>query len=622
LAILFVGSISACGSQLSGSSGAESVDGGAGNGGASPDASRGGAATAGGSAGSGGAGAAGGGGAGGHVEPPDPEGSWRSALYPRGWQPLDEGGRADAEGRFLHDFSYAGYERGEAKPPYGAGSPVATVDATLGNGTSDATAGIQSAIDSACAQGGGVVRLPAGTYRVRLPTADAFAAVTITCSGLVLRGDGPKESRIVFDDAERARSKAAIAIRSTRGTLWDSADTPTYALANDVLEPTRVVELASTDGLAVGDIVVLRNDTTNAFRIEHRMDAASTGEATDFWLSSQFRGLSYPRRIVKLNGNEVTLDAPTRYPLKTRDNSRLYVRRDFLEKCGIEKLCIGMVQSGKTPTGSTDSATDNDYQVTGTPGYDVHASRAIDLDRVHDSWLYEVESFVPAENTASGVHVLSNGIQLAQAAFRITVERCHMGRPQYRGGGGNGYLFHVMGSDNLFTDSSATAARHGFIINQAVSGNVFVRVTAKSSRYSDDSHRFLAQANLYDNVTLDQAFLQAVNRGSTSTGGGFTATSHVFWNTQVVRSHGSAQGCAVETAQWAHGYAIGSVAAEGQTAKLCPESFSNNYWKSLDSGEPADFVEGEHLGATLHPASLYDAQLALRCARESIACSH
>ena len=39
--------------------------------------------------------------------------AWRSALYPENWTPDFKG----AEGRFLHDFSYAGYHKGEVPIP-------------------------------------------------------------------------------------------------------------------------------------------------------------------------------------------------------------------------------------------------------------------------------------------------------------------------------------------------------------------------------------------------------------------------------------------------------------------------------------------------------------------------
>src|SRR5690349_12395188 len=82
----------------------------------------------------------------------DPPGTWRSAFFPRGWRPLDDGGTADAMGRYLPDFSYAGYHRGEVRPPIGRPA-THTVDAALGDGTTDATAGIQAQITAACGAG-------------------------------------------------------------------------------------------------------------------------------------------------------------------------------------------------------------------------------------------------------------------------------------------------------------------------------------------------------------------------------------------------------------------------------------------------------------------------------------
>jgi hypothetical protein len=141
-----------------------------------------------------------------------------------------------------------------------------------------------------------------------------------------------------------------------------------------------------------------------------------------------------------------------------------------------------------------------------------------------------------------------------------------------------------------------------------------------TSRLSDDAHRFLSQANLYDSLELDRAWLQAVNRGSTSSGAGFTATSHVFWNTHVIQNHTSAKGCAIETAQWSWGYVIGTRAETGQSANICTATVTNSTWAALDQGDPVDFTEGEGEGATLYPPSLYDAQRARRCAAEGIAC--
>jgi hypothetical protein len=434
----------------------------------------------------------------------------------------------------------------------------------------------------------------------------------------VLRGAGPASTRLLFDDAARARGKAVIAFVASSPGIFDP--TGGDAFADDVLLPTRTVKLASAADLAVGDAIVLRSDVTPAFRAEHRMDAAHTGNG-DYWLTSLFPGLVYPRTVTAIAGNEITIDAPTRYALKTRDAARVVPLPAFIQESGIESLAIGMVQSTASGTGTTEISQDNDYDKPGTMGYQVHESRALFFDRIHDAWIYDVDTFVPDANKASGYAILSIGVWLTTSVFRTTVEGCDFGRPQYRGNGGNGYSFLVQGHDNLIVRDTATTGRHGLIVSEPASGNVFLHDAAVQSRYADDAHRFLANANLYDGIDLDGDWLQAVNRGGESGGAGFTATSHVFWNVHVLHDNPAAQGCAVETAQFDWGYAIGSRAEPGQQAKLCPMSFTSPLWAMFDQGPPPDFVEGEGMGATLFPSSLYEEQRSLRCARQQINCA-
>lgn len=540
--------------------------------------------------------------------PPGP----RSALFPPGWLPLHAGGVADAEGRALPDFAYGGYHQGVTPPPHGVGAASITVDAALGDGVTDATAGIQAALTAACVAGGGVVRVPAGLYRLTFP-APTGGALEIRCSGVVLRGDGPKLTRLWLDDPTQARNRAMIAARGG-GNLYETAGTPTYPLTADALTPTKSLDVADPGVLAAGDYVAVRTDTTDDFRAEHRMDPATSGLA-DLWPSTSYRGVVYARRVTRVAGGKVDLDAPTHYPVKVRDGARVYRIGAYIAEVGIESLAVGMTENLTSPV--PEPASEEEYNTPGTTAYEVHASRAIELDRVRDAWIHDVESFRPAVNTQN-VHVLSSGILVGGTAFRVTVSACNFGFPLYRGGGGNGYLFHVQGSDTIVRDSRAERARHGFIINNAASGTVFLRDLSVNTRYGDDSHRYLAHANLYDGVRLDRAWLQAVNRGTTSTGAGFTSTQHVFWNTHVVANHPSARGCAIESAQWGHGYLLGGTSDPGATALLCPMSFSNATWARLDQGDPVDFAEAE--GVLLEPRSLYEAQRALRCAREGLTC--
>jgi hypothetical protein len=573
--------------------------------------------------GNGGAGASAGGGGGAGTATscattPGPTGPdvWRSVYFPTDWLPVHAGGKRDGAGRALPDFSYAGYHQGLQKPPVGQGKIVATVDAKLGDGKTDATAALQATIDAACKAGGGVVVVPAGTYKLTMPSGKN-AALSIGCSALVLRGEGVT-TRLLFDDATDIRGKSVLGITGG-GTLLDGSGTTTYPLAVDAPEVTDELALTDTGKLKVGDWIVVRSDVTDGFRADHRMDQA-TSKLAALWPADQFRGLIYPRKIKAIAGKVITLDEPTRYPLKMRDNARVYAMPKTIEEVGVESLALGMVESKAPSTSATDeNKNEDDYTLAGKLGYDVHASSAISLGMVHDAWLHDVSTFAPVGNS-TGVHVLSHGVVLSGYTFRVQITETRMGKPQYRGGGGNGYAYSVLGHDNLLVDSVSDQARHGITLNNGTSGNVFLRMRMVDTRYANDTHRFLSHENLFDQTILDGGWLQSVNRGTTSSGAGFTGTRLVYWNTEVRRNHPTAKGCAIESAQFGDGYLIGSRAAVAQTAKLCPQSFTNGTWKTLDSGAPVDFVEGEGKSDWLDPPSLYEAQLAKRVERQGLAC--
>ncbi|MBK7862849.1 MAG: hypothetical protein IPJ65_30425 [Archangiaceae bacterium] len=533
-------------------------------------------------------------------------------MYPTNWLPPENPASViDAQGRFLGDFSWAGYHNGEVRPPYGTRPVVATVSASLGNGTTDATAAIQAAINTACSTaGGGAVQLPAGTYRVLLPAATAAAALLINCSNVVLRGAGRAQTFIYFDDAARVQGKAVIRLAGT-GSAVDSASTTTRALSADLTRATRALPMVSTAGLTVGNLIAIHSDVTPAYRLEHRMDAAMTGEV-DYWPSPGDNGLIYLRRIVALTATSITLDEPTRLPMKVRDGARVYTRPTFISESGIEDLAIGMRES--TAPGGRDA--DDDYGIDGTMGFEVHASNAVLVDSAMDVWLYRVDTYKPPANALA--HVLSNAFTVARGASRVTVEDCDLGPPGYRGGGGNGYLFQISGQDVLLVDIRGEGGRHNFLVTDSTaSGDVFLRATTVSPRLTNDSHRFLSHQNLFDQTVQIASWWSAVNRRNTSGGAGFTATQSVFWRTHTQSLHPSSQQCAIETAQFDWGYVIGTSGA----GKVCLSSVTNGYWNAGDQGAPADYVEGADAGTTLVPTSLYLDQRARRCARDSRTCT-
>jgi len=513
---------------------------------------------------------------------------WRSALYPADWKP----GFADSQGRFLHDFSYAGYHRGEkplpeikgpltdvTQPPYSA-DPL---------GKEDATAAIQSALDAAAAAGGGVVYLPAGTYRVQ-PPAGGKVALRIRGDKVVLRGAGADRT-FLFNDSIEMREKTILLIEPEPAMDWrtEGEGIPFTPLTRDLPNQATEVFVENPAIFSAGDLVVLRGDLTQRFIDEVEM----TGKWEPAGAGSPNRTLMFCRRITSVDParSSIALDVPVRYPLKVADLARaVKIPGRLISECGVEDLAIGMRQHPGT------GLEENDYQKTGTLAYDAHASRAICFRNAENCWARNLKTYAPPGNDPH-VHLLSNALVLARSRF-VTVTDCDFKFPQYRGGGGNGYLFVMQGQENLVIRCQAEGARHNYDFGtMAASGNVITQCLAKDGSLGSDFHMFLSMANLLDNVTCDGDFLEA--RYYRPWGGnpvhGVTTTQSVFWNNCGLR-YSKSKPVLIWSQQVGDGYVIG-------TRGPCFQ---------VDSD---DFVEGIGQGDGLQPPSLFEDQRQRRLGR-------
>lgn len=514
-----------------------------------------------------------------------PAHAWRSSLYPEPWFPATN---APPGSTFLHDFSFAGYHRGEKpipeQPPgltYDVTQPPYNADNT---GTTDATAAIQQAINAAGSAGGGIVFFPAGTYNVAPPVVGQDeAALYVRDSGIVLRGAGAGLT-IIHNTATYMRQMRVIKVRPSLTADWNDPIAITQDMASDLGHPVSIIPLVNTAGFSVGDRVVLRTDCTAGFISDHGMDG--------LWDSS-LQGVMFLREIVAVNASNktITIDIPTRYWMKTRDNARVYHVAQPLEEVGIEDLSISMVEN------TTPGFGDNDYSVPGTGAYEVHNSHLIEFRHALNCWAQRITS-VRHPGNVSDVHMLSMGI-MTYFVRGVTVRDCVLQKPQYEGGGGNGYMFRLRGNDCLYQDCEAIDSRHNYsFFSMWTSGNVVHRCLARDGRLSTDFHGHLSMANLFDSTTVDRDDLESVYRPFGTVVHGHATTESVFWNT-----FGTSVSPAniVETRQWGWGYAIGtSGPQDGVTLG------------TADNTAPEDFVEGVGIGDSLEPRSLYLDQLARR----------
>ena len=498
------------------------------------------------------------------IETEPVEEGWHSALYPPDWTP----DYTSSEGLFLHDFSYAGYQNGEASIPtitemehfsvleYGA-------DPTTAN---DSTAAFEEAI-SAASIGGGVVWVPEGLYKIS-------DTLQIQQPNVVIAGEGPDKSQLWFSKETAMTDNASILFK---GSVQQSPD---YLLTQDALSRSHNVFVENATELSPDQDVALGWIISPEFVEEHGM--------AQYWEAFNDRWVPFFRRdITTITEDIVSLDVPTRYNGKLRDQASLRIESGYLFECGIQDIGVS-------------NAIDRDLAQT----YD--RAHAIQMEEVKDCWIQNVYSF-KAPNQEE--HLQSGGIKILSSK-RVTISDSNMQKAQNRGGGGNGYLFEIsQSSEILIKDSVGSHGRHNFIQNWGfgTSGCVFLRTYSHDgvAYFEEDSnlttvgysefHHSLAMSNLIDNSTADDGW-KAVNRLFYSSGAGHTATENVFWN---VRGSGS-----LYSYQYQNGYVIGTEELEVYTEVT--NTFENH------GTAPEDYSEGIGEASTLIPQSLYEDQLEKR----------
>lgn len=525
---------------------------------------------------------------------------WRSALYPASWQP----DFTDTHGRFLQDFSYAGYHRGESPIPEIQGPSIDVTQSPYfadPTGGADSTQAIQSALDAAAEAGGGVVFLPPGTYLVS-PGNDN-AALKVRGDRVVLRGAGVGKT-FLYTKAARMRGKTLILVQALDPAIWTKEDGASRPLTQDHPRPTAKISVKNTDPFNTGDLVAVRSDFTQRFIDELGMTGKWTPE------DNESRTLVFCRRIIDIDRtrNLLTLDVPTRYSLRAADNARVSkLSGHLVRESGIENFSIGMLKHAGS------GLSELDHGKPGTAAYDVHDSHGVIFAGAENCWMRRVNSYSPNDKDPD-IHVLSNGVKIRSSRF-VTVEDCAWGHPQYRGGGGDGYMYTLQGQECLIRRCNAEGGRHNFDFGtMRCSGNVLLECVAKDGLFASDFHMWLSVANLIDNMTCDGDFLEAKYRPWGNWGGnpvhGVTTTQSVFWNTRGLRYPATPikfEGemierpqVVVESRQYGSGYVIGT---RGPACAVVSDGF----------------VEGIGQGDSLQPQSLYLDQLRLRLERPRLA---
>jgi hypothetical protein len=243
----------------------------------------------------------------------------------------------DIRGNRVPDFSHAGYRGGGAPLPRVAAA--ASVPRLLPSDSGDDTPAIQAAIDAVSALAPdargirGAVELGSGSFVLR-------GSLHLDAGGVILRGQGSDgEGATVLRAVGPPRLMVRVGPRAKRRLLSKS----THAVT-DVYVPVgaRTFTLDDTADLKAGDDIVIHRPKTQRWICAIGTDVLPSrkdGRATPPWRA---RGaLTFERRIVSVDGNRVTVDAPLTNALEKEYTQAFVTRLEFPERItevGVEHL--------------------------------------------------------------------------------------------------------------------------------------------------------------------------------------------------------------------------------------------------------------------------------------------
>ena len=461
---------------------------------------------------------------------------------------------ADEHGNRVPDFSTCGYAGGDRQIP---DAPVRVVVSPI-NG--DETMCIQKAVDY-------VASLPADTNGIRGAVLllkgrhELLGALQITNSGVVLRGQGMDESGTVLVAAGTdRRTLIRIVGQNNLSSRTDSG----WQIADNYVPVGAVsFHLVNTNGLTVGNTIQIVRPSTKEW--VEALGMTEFGGGIGDWRLVWHPGgydLVWDRTIQKIDGNEVTVDAPITTAIEKNfggSSIKSYSWPGRIANVGIENLRL--------------ESTFNAAQ----PGDENHSWFAITMENAADAWVRQV----------TFEHFAGSAVAIYESSKRVTVEDCLSLAPVSENAGWRRNTFFTMGQQTLFLRCWAEYGRHDFAVGFCAAGpNAFVQCEDTLSLSDSGAIQAWASGTLLDNVRIDGNGLSLMNRGEDGEGAGWSAANSVLWQCDASK-------ISCENPPGAQNWAFG-----------CWGEFEGNgIWRSANS--------------SVRPISLYVAQVADRLGRDA-----
>ncbi|WP_223816193.1 DUF6298 domain-containing protein [Adhaeribacter rhizoryzae] len=405
----------------------------------------------------------------------------------------------DAKGNRIPDFSYCGYAASEAPIP---NVPIKLV-VPLQKG--DATRRIQAALDYVAGlpmdKSGfrGAVLLEKGTYEVA-------GSLHIKTSGVVLRGSGIGEDGTVLIAAGKDRQTFI----TLHGVNNKQLGTPIKIKDSYVPVNANQIRIENSQTFKVGDHVQIQRPSTAEWIKALGTDHFGGGITALGWKPGQ-RDLFWDRKIVAVNGETLTLDAPITTALDANYGGGTVTKMNWpgrISRVGVENLRLRSAYDKNNPK-------DED-----------HRWMAITLENIQDAWVRQVIF----------EHFAGSAVAVFESAKRVTVEDCKSLAPVSEIGGQRRYTFFTNGQQTLFQRNYAEQGYHDFSVGFCAAGpNAFVQCESVLPYNFSGAIDSWAAGVLFDIVNVDGHALSFKNRGQDGQGAGWSAANSVFWQCAAAR---------------------------------------------------------------------------------------
>ena len=409
----------------------------------------------------------------------------------------------DSKGNVVPDFSAVGYMNSEA--------PIPTVGVvlTVYPVTGDNLANVQNAINQVAAMPldangfRGAILFTSGTYNIS-------DSVTISASGIVLRGEGFDGNGTNFI-ATKTSQHILFNFTGASGTAYNSANS-TRKNITDLYVPigAKQITVASGHSFAIGDKVFVHRIPNDAWISLLGMNLLTSilpkDPTTKDWTASGY-DMDSERKIIAINGNVITIDAPIMDIIDPVYATGELVKftDSRIQKCGIENMRI-----------SSTYISDTDEN---------HGWEAVSFENIYNSWARNLEVYYFGY---SAVHINSG------ASF-ITVDNCKMFDAKSIIDGGRRYSFNVDGQRNLVQNCTTRRGRHDYVNGSRTCGpNVFYNSTSTIQNNDIGPHHRWATGILFDNLTGDGR-MDVQNRLDMGSGHGWSGGQIMFWNCKAAR---------------------------------------------------------------------------------------